>query len=183
MKRYFYITIHFSPKYEGTILSMQPNGFYKDAETGELYRKRLLYDFGWGQESGFELLPQLPFNELIKLVEQPIVLPQKKFLWKYSEESIQQADIWRSNLYGAIAVIMQDYTDELVFFLSTKVDTDYFLNPNIRENFKWFSFDSQKMIEEGKIPGGILSRSYESILREHPKWAPIASKIIEQVYG
>lgn len=183
LKRYFYITIHFSPNYEGTLLSMQANGLYKNVETGELYQKRLLYDFGWGQENGFELLPHLSFNELIKLVEQPMALPQKKLFKKYSEEEIRQADIQRSNLYGAIAVIMQDYTDEFVDFLSTKVDTDYFCNSNIQENFKWFSFDSQKMKAEGKIPGGILSRSYESILSEHPRWAPIASKIIEQVYG
>ena len=50
MKRYFYITIHFSPDYEGKIFLKQQDGLYINAETGELYRKRLLYDFGWGQE-------------------------------------------------------------------------------------------------------------------------------------
>ena len=79
MKRYFYITIHFSPDYEGKIFLKQQDGLYINAETGELYRKRLLYDFGWGQENGFELMPQLSFDELIQLVEKPMVLPQKKF--------------------------------------------------------------------------------------------------------
>ena len=86
MKRYFYITIHFSPDYEGKIFLKQQDGLYINAETGELYRKRLLYDFGWGQENGFELMPQLSFDELIQLVEKPMVLPQKKFWQKYTKE-------------------------------------------------------------------------------------------------
>ena len=183
MKRYFYITIHFSPDYERKIFSKQRDGLYVNAETGELYRKRLLYDFGWGQENGFELMPQLSFDELIQLVEEPVVLPQKKFWQKYTKEEIRQADIWRSNLYGAVAVIMQDYTDELVEFLSTKVDTDYFSNSSIRDNFKCFSFSSKKAREEGEIPGGVLIRSYEDILKDYPQWGQISSKIIAQVYG
>lgn len=96
---------------------------------------------------------------------------------------MRQADIWRSNLYGAVAVIMQDYTDEFVEFLSTKVDTDYFSIPSIRDNFKCFSFSSKKAREEGKIPGGVLTRSYEDILRDYPQWGQISSKIIDQIYG
>ena len=182
MKRYFYITIHFSPEYEGTVFTKYQDNLYIKTETGELYRKRLLYDFGWGQESGFELLPQLSFDRLIELIEQPMVLPTKKIWKKYTKEEIQQADIWRSNLYGAVAVIMQDYVEELVAFLSSKVNTDYFSNPSIRENFKCFSFDSQRTRAEGKIPGGVLTQSYEDILKNYIEWGKISSEIISQVY-
>lgn len=179
MKRYFYVTIHFSPDYEGTIFSKYQDDLYINTETGELYRKRLLYDFGWGQENGFELMPHLSFDKLIELVERPLALSQKK----HTKVEIQQADIWRSNLYGAVAVIMQDYTEELIMFLSAKVDTDYFSNPSIRENFKCFCFDSQQTRAEGKISGGVLTRSYEDILTDHPQWGRISSKVIQQVYG
>lgn len=182
MKRYFYTTIHFSPNYEGTVFIKQQDNLYINAETGELYLKRLLYDFGWGQESGFELMPKLSFDDLIKLVEQPMVPVRKKFWRKYTKAELQQADIWRSNLYGAVAVIMQDYVEELVEFLSAKVDTNYFSNPSIRENFKCFSFDSQRTRLEGKIPGGVLTRSYEDILNDFPQWKRISSKVINQVY-
>lgn len=182
MKRYFYITIHFSPQYEGTVFTKYRDDLYINTETGEIHRKRLLYDFGWGQESGFELLPQLSFGGLIKLVEQPMVLPPKRLWKRYTKDEIQQAGIWRSNLYGAVAVIMQDHVEELIEFLSAKVDTDYFSNPSIRENFKCFSFDSQKTRAEGKIPGGVLTQSYEDILKCYPKWERIAPEIIGQVY-
>lgn len=182
MKRYFYLTIHFSPEYEKIMFAKLQDNFYKNIETGEIYRKRLLYDFGWGQEFGFELLPPLSFNDLVKLVEQPLLLPENKFWQKHSKYQIQQADIWRSNLYGAVAVIMQDYVDELIDFLSSKVNTDYFSNPSVRENFKAFSFDSQKARAEGKIPGGILTQSYEDILNNYPEWREIASKVVSQIY-
>jgi len=183
VKQYFYITIHFAPDYEETVFSKYRDDLYINTETGEIYRKRLLYDFGWGQEYGFEFIPRLSFEELIQLVERPMVLPQKKFWKKYTKEEIQQAEIWRSNLYGAVAVIMQDYVKELVEFLSTKVDTDYFSNPSIRDNFKCFSFDSQKTRAEGFLPGGVLTRSYEDILKDCPQWESISSKVIDQVYG
>lgn len=183
MKRYFYITIHFSPDYEGTLFSKSQGELYINAETGETYRKRPLYDFGWGQENGFELMPQLPFDALIRLVEQPPVTAQKKPRKKYTKEEIRQADIWRSNLYGAVAVIMQDYVKELIEFLTAKIDTDYFSNPDIRENFKCFSFDTQKTKAEGKIPGGVLSRSYEDILKAFPQWERISARVIHQVYA
>ena len=181
MKRFFYITIHFSPNYEGSVLIKQQENLYRNVQTGETFRKRLLYDFGWGQEYGFELLPQLSFIDLIKLVEQPSSVQPPKNRY-YSNEQSQQFDIWRSNLYGAVAVIMQDHTEELIDFLSYKTDTDYFSNPIIRENYKCFSFDSKKMIAEGKLPGGVLSQSYESIFNSYPEWNRIAHKIINQIY-
>ena len=183
VKRYFYLTIHFSPDYVGTVLAKHQDNLYINTETGEIYRKRLLYDFGWGQENGFELMPQLSFDNLIKLIEYPMTVPQKKFWPKYTKAEIEQFDIWRSNLYGAIAVIMQDYVEELVEFLSAKINTNYFSNPSIRENFKWFCFDSQKAKAEGCIPGGVLTRSYEEILKDYPSWERISLKVIKQVYG
>ena len=182
MKRYFYITIHFSPEYEGTVLARLKDDLYINTETGETYRKRALYDFGWGQESGFELMPPLSFKELIKLVEQPGALPQKKRFRRCTSEEFMQADIWRSNLYGAAAVIMQDHAKEFIEFLAAKIETDYFSDPSIRENFRLFSFDSQKTRDSGAIPGGVLTRSYEEILSAYPQWETIASGVIDQVY-
>lgn len=77
---------------------------------------------------------------------------------------------------------MQDYVEELIEFLSTKVDTDYSSNPYICEIFTYFSFDSQRTGAKGKIPGGISTQSYEEILNSYPRWKEISSKVINQVY-
>lgn len=181
MKRYFYLTIHFSPQYEGTVLFKRSDGRYADNDGG-VYRKRLLYDFGWGQEDGFELMPPLPFCKLIDLIEHSEMIPKKRFRHKYDKEEIEQINIYRSNLYGAVSVIMQDHVSEFVDFLYSKADTDYFDNPVIKENYKCFSFYSEKTKAEGKIPGGVLTRSYEDILNDYPKYRKISSKIISCIY-
>lgn len=180
-KKYFYITIHFSPNYDETFKCIE-NNLYHNILTGESFKKRLIFDFGWGQEYGFELLPSLSFNDLIRLVEHQFI-PRKKKIWqKLSEKEIQENDVHQSNLFGAVSVIMQDHIDELINFLSLKVTTDYFSNDIIRKNFRWFSFSSQKMREAGYIPGGVLTHSYEELLNQHSQWREISSQVINQVY-
>lgn len=183
MKRYFYTTIHFSPEYENTVLKKYRDDLYIDTHTEEIYRKRLLYDFGWGQESGYELLPELSFTDLITLVEQPPPVLKKKFFQRYTNEQIEPRLIWWSNFYGSVSVIMQDHLGEFIDFLSSKVNTDYFSDPVIRENFKCFAFNSQKAISEGQSPGGILTRSYEDVFDDCPQWKNISAKVISQIYG
>lgn len=180
MIRYFYITIHFFPQYEETIFREKQGGKYQNSENGKWYRKRLLYDFGWGQENGFELLPPLPFENLIQLVEQPQPTAKR---FRYTMQESEALDIWRSNLLGAVSVIMQDHTEALIDFLSEKITTDYFADPVIRQNFKWFCFDDSKTMEEGRVSGGILTRSYEEVLNDYPQWKRIAQDVVKQVYG
>ena len=94
MKRYFYITIHFSPEYEGTVLARLKDDLYINTETGETYRKRALYDFGWGKENGFYKAPLPDFDTLLELV-------------LHSED--------RDDMYGAAAIILEKYADELLY--------------------------------------------------------------------
>jgi hypothetical protein len=94
MKRYFYITIHFSPEYEGTVLARLKDDLYINTETGETYRKRALYDFGWGKENGFYKAPLPDFDTLLELV-------------LHSED--------RDDMYGAAAIILEKYADELFY--------------------------------------------------------------------
>ena len=152
MKRYFYITIHFFPDYEGTVLIKDRDDLYLDIETGETYRKRLLYDFGWGQESGYELTPSIKFDGLIRLVEQPMPTCSEKSRRKQTKDETEQFDIWRSNLYGAVAVIMQDYAEDFVEFLSAKVDKDYFTNRSIGKILSVFLLTRRERGRKGGSP-------------------------------
>lgn len=183
MKQYFYITTHFSPEYIGYRFAHERDDLYRHMETGEMFRRRLLYDFGWGQEYGFQLLPAATFDELIALVETPFPLHKHRFWGKYTAEEMRQTEIWRSNLYGAIAVIMEDHVQELVDFLAARVGTGYFDCDHIRRNFFFFAFDSQRIRAKGLIPGGIRTHSYEEVLNTCPGWAEIAPVVILEVYG
>ena len=179
MKRYFYITINFSPNYVGNELTPYTEGFFKDNNTGEIYKQRDLYDFGWGQERGFELMPSLPFEQLIKLIECP---PPRVSLLKLKKR-ISLISIWKGNYYGAASVIMEDHLSEFVDFLAAKVNTDYFSDPIIRKNYKCFIFDREIAREKGRRYGGsVHGEAYEDLLNKIPKWRMISNQIIRQVY-
>ena len=60
-KRYF-IAYEFS-------MHEESDGTFVDLATSNIYRKRLLYDCGWGQEEGYEMLLPLSFPDLNALVE------------------------------------------------------------------------------------------------------------------
>ena len=182
MKRFFYLTINFLPEYEGSVLVKNQEGFYISTENGAMYRKRLLYDFGWGQENGFEIIPKPSFQELMGLIEQPMNIPQKR-IRRYTKDELKEFDIWKNNFYGAISVIMQDYAEEFINYLCVAVDTDYFSNFTVKENFKYFSLDSKKARSEGKCVGHILGRSYEDVLCSFDKWLEISSKVICKIYN
>lgn len=180
-KKYFYITVNFSPDFSDMFKCIDGN-IYMNNLTGGKFEKRLLYDFGWGQEYGFERLPVLTFGELIELVEGSVMINKKRRWTKYSQEEKRNNEISQSNLFGAISVIMQDHIEEFIEFLSDKIDSDYFSNEIIRKNYIWFSFSTKEMRENGYTPGGILTKSYEEILNEYESWKKISEKVIEQVY-
>lgn len=180
-KKFFYITVNFSPDFSDMFKCIDGN-IYMNNLTGEKFEKRLLYDFGWGQEYGFERLPVLTFGELIELVEGSVMINKKRMWTRYSQEEKRSNDISQSNLFGAISVIMQDHIEEFIEFLSDKIDSDYFSNEIIRKNYIWFSFSTKEMRENGYTSGGILTKSYEEILNEYESWKKISEKVIEQVY-
>ena len=64
-----------------------------------------------------------------------------------------------------------------------KCVTDYFSKPIVRKSFKWFCFDDSKTMEEDRVSGGILTRSYEEDLSDYPQWEKIAQDVVKQVYG
>lgn len=161
---YFYTTIHFSPKYDELNLIKVNETTFKKSDCEIYYTQRLLYDFGWGQELGWELQPKLMFSQLIELV----------IHYEYENCTLNQSDKF-SNLLGAVSVIMQDYTEELITFLDNKLTTNFFDNKEVRENFKWFCFEKGK--GNPNYVGGIGTKSYEEVLNQYPKWKAISSRV------
>ena len=91
-QRYFYLTRNFVPDYAQEFTHIQDD-IYQHNRTGDLYRRRLLCDFGWGHEPGYERLPALSFDELISLIEYdpfPGKLPKlRRFLFSKKAYEIE----------------------------------------------------------------------------------------------
>lgn len=177
----FYVTIHFSPKYDGEFELMQGE-VYKHVASGQLYRKRVLADHGWGPESGYVRLPEPNFEELITIVEyMPERLKNRPF-FVFSKELCKLHSIYYCNLMGAVSIIMQDYVPELIDFLAEKVETKYFRDRRIRRNFREFAFDGEWCRKRGKLGRTAGGKPYHHIFQEYDKWNTISHKVIKQVY-
>ena len=189
-KQYFMITTNFMPDYSNEFLPVE-HDIYRNKTTGELYRKRALCDFGWGRESGYVLLPELTFEELIKLVEyQPPKIRRNPF-FIFSKKLVELNSLCWNNAFAAISVIMEDYVDELISFLTVKIDTDYFKDKAVRKRFRFFRFDKEMAEQYGMRVGGTVGvkigdtyqiKSYEQIFQAHKDWPSISKKVIDLVY-
>lgn len=173
--RYFFVTTNFVPDYSSEFIHVQGDR-YRHSATGDLYRRRLLLDQGWGQEPGYEREPALSFRELICLIT---FRHSWTPLCMFSRKLREQNAVYVNNYYGAVAVIMQDYVEELIQFLTEKTDTDFFDDPYIRKQFQLFSFCAKKTKTTG---GCILAEPFEAVLKRYDTWNYISEKVINQVY-
>lgn len=146
MKRYFYITINFSPEYEGTVLARLKDDLYINTETGETYRKRALYDFGWGKENGFYKAPLPDFDTLLELV-------------LHSED--------RDDMYGAAAIILEKYADELLYRCEAMMN-DPLRKKEFRRSAEVFR------LEEPLNRCSVDQKTSEKIKSNHTRWKKIA---------
>ncbi len=153
-------------------IGLRPTFFkniYIDNKTGTKWRKCMLFNTGWGRPEGFEKLPELEFNDLIKLA-----LSSDHATTKLS---VQEEE---SNKYGAIAVIMDRHINELIDFLSRNLDNkDLFGVGLYRRNLSLFGFDAKI----AKTNGGSGTKSYEDVLNQYSKWREISLQIKEKIYS
>ncbi|MBR4017896.1 MAG: hypothetical protein IKK11_08820 [Oscillospiraceae bacterium] len=177
----FYVTIHFLPQYDKEF-ELVHGDIYKHIASGQLYKKRLLADHGWGQESGYVRFPEPTFKELIAILEYVPDRLKRKPLCFLSKELAELNYTYYSNVLGAVAVIMQDYVSELIDFLAEKVETKYFKNRYIRRHFREFSFDEQMARKRQQLGRTVGTKPYYRIFQEHDKWKVISHKVIKQVY-
>lgn len=167
-KQLYFVSTNFQPNLEKNFKKIE-NNVYILKHTNLKYRKRLLYDWGWGQELGFEIIPKPTFEELIVIVSNfDLTIRSNKL---------------KMNFFGAISVIMQDYIEELIAFLAEKLQTDFFENTQTKNNFSYFSFSSEETRNKGRIPGGVGNRSYEDVFKQYSQWLEISDKVIGSIYN
>lgn len=181
-KKYFYLTCNFYPDYSKDFVHMHDD-IYRNVATGELFRKRLLCDKGWGQETGYVSFPEPAFEQLIALVAYvPKSLRNNPF-FLLSPKLHELYCICTYNASGAVSVIMQDHVDKLVEFLEQQIATGYFRDRQIRKRFRLFNFDEQMARKFGsKVGNAVGNKAYYTIFQEHPRWAEISEQVIKAVY-
>ncbi|MGO4692981.1 hypothetical protein AB4Z50_01755 [Paenibacillus sp. 2TAB26] len=153
LQRYFLMSFRFdksTPEEFGLKRSAE-NGFYICPKDNSLWVQRDLYDFGWGDETGFVRLPECDFEQLWHLM---------------MESGIQE------NRYGSAAEILRQYADELLSKIYPIISdplysNDYSIN------------DSLKILELNRPynRSSILGKSQEQIKEDYNKWLYISKKI------
>ena len=176
--RYFFVTTNFLPAYDNEFIHIEGE-IYQHKDSGKTYRRRLLYDFGWGQEPGYECVPALSFCQLIQLITYRRRWTPLCFISKKHRDANK---LHFDNFIGAVSVIMQDHQAELIEFLKRQVETDFFDNPYIRRQFQWFSVSEEQSVKLGYLPTGIGNTTFAKILDHNPAWMEISENVIRQVY-
>lgn len=181
-KKLFYLTVNYCPNIDELFTQIHDD-IYENVTTGLKYKKRLLYDHGWGQEEGYVCYPEPTFNQLISLVDYvPRHIKNNPFFFLLKQNR-ELNTVCEHNAIGAISIIMQDYVEELIAFLKEKIETDYFDDKQTRKRFQRFVFSREKAKEFGIVTGGSVGTiSYSEILQKYDGWSEISQSVIEKVY-
>ena len=111
-----------------------------------IWRKSALYDFGWGKENGFYKEPLPGFDALFELT-------------LYSTN--------REDMYGAAAVILEKYADELLR------KCEIFMNDPFRKK------EFKKMVELFNLERSmnrcsVFGKTYGQIQNDHSRWKRVS---------
>ena len=155
-KEYFRMSFRFDqskPEDFGLKVSPNVNGQYIDCIDNSTWEKTELYDYGWGNENGFVMLPKLGFDELwYLLVNSPI----------------------KNNRYGAAAIIENQFCDNLLKYLLNMFKSSTFQpNDALKNAFKILK------LNEARNRSDIYGKSSIQIAEDCRRWDLIAAKVGE----
>lgn len=147
MGKYFVMSVRFNkcnaldfglvPKDAGTAIDPNDNSVWVKTE---------LYDFGWGKENGFYKTPLPGFDMLLELA-------------LHSED--------RDDMYGAAAVILENYADELLCQCEEMMD-----DPLRKKEFRRLA--ELFRLAEPLNRYSIAQKTSEKIKSDHSRWKKIA---------
>lgn len=113
-----------------------------------IWVKAALYDFGWGKENGFYKYPLLDFDSLFKIA-------------LYSTNS--------EDIYGAAAVILDKFTDNLL------CKCEIFMNDDLRKN------EFKKMVGLFHLKSplnkcSVVGKTHIQIQSDYARWKTVSEK-------
>lgn len=107
---FFIQTTRFYPKnFEKLGFLKKDDGFYIYTKDNSLWKEKPLLDLGYGKENGLVRMPNLNFNDLVKLV-----------LIDYSGKICDET----YNFWGALSILTDDYSLKFLDYLIKNYDKD-----------------------------------------------------------
>lgn len=107
---YFMQTTRFYPKsFEDFGLKKIEGNLYLSVVDNSVWKERKLYDLGYGREIGFYRMPELTFDELIKLA-----------FVKLDKEINEKT----YNYWGSLSVLLDDHCEELIAYIKDNIGND-----------------------------------------------------------
>ena len=132
----------------GLIPSEEADVFVRQSD-GSKWKARPSYDFGWGKENGCYKVPMPDFNELINII-------------MYSKDN--------DDKYGAAAVLLDDFCDELLDRCFEILADD----KNVKRYSEFFKIlNLQSPINRSPIVG----KHYSRIAEDFEKWKTLAREV------
>ena len=140
-----------TPDEFGLVESGTDTYLYIDKIDGSIWKKKTLYDFGWGNEYGFMRLPELSFDEAWNML---------------TSSDIQE------NQYGAASLIDEKYSENLLEKIESIFSTPNFqINERLRNAFKILD------LEAGRNRSETQGKSYKEVIDNFNRWKNISEKV------
>lgn len=152
-EKLFMMSIRFnknSPKDFGLVPSNEDDIFIMSTDNSR-WKKHNLYDFGWGKENGYYKLPLPNFEQLVDI--------------------ILSSDC-NDNKYGAAAIILEDYCDELLIRAQKLLEDE----KNMRNHLQFFKI---LQLETPINRSCVLGKSHSEVSQDYEKWKDISRQILK----
>jgi hypothetical protein len=152
---YFLMSFRFDktdPEEYGLISSSEQDNLFIRTSDGSTWKKKNLYDFGWGNENGFIRQPELDFDEL----------------WYLLLNSKAQ-----ENEYGAASELLEKYPEELLMRVEQILDQNAATRLDEKAKRVCLILKLDRPLNRSKTIG----KPYEQISREFERWRAVSEKV------
>jgi len=131
--------------------SQEYAGLYELKADGSIWRRKELYDFGWGNECGFVRFPDLDFEDLWMLLLKSSI---------------------KDNQYGAAYVIQEKFSDSLLEELIKRLnDPDQLIDSALKKAAVILQLDTIRN------RSSILGKTSQQIQEDYNKWKCVTERL------
>ena len=154
-EKLFMMSMRFNKKFpkDFGLIPSEDADIYIMPSDKSLWKKRNLYDFGWGKENGYYKLPLPQFDDLVNIIMN-------------SE--------FKDNRYGSAAIILDDYNDELLIKCQEVLRDE--------QNAKRYcAFFNILKLDIPMNRSSKLGKSYKEIAEDFKKWKDISKQVLKYI--